>query len=252
MNIAGKTYKRGLYCHAVSDVLIKLPSAAKTLFAEIGVDSNDKTSGGRGSVEFIVRTGDKKLFHSKLTHEGAKALPLKISLNGAKEFSLQIINGGDGIGCDQSDWANARVELEDGTTLWLDDLPILGGKSTSPSTDPLFSFTYNGKSSKELLPNWNLVRNKTKLDPNRIAHTLTWQDPNSGLRIRCNAIQYLDYPTVEWTVYFKNTGTEKTPILENIQALDATFQISGTQQPILHHQTGAPCRQDDYKPMIEI
>jgi hypothetical protein len=32
------------------------------------------------------------------------------------------------------------------------------------------------------------------------------------------------YPTVEWTLYFKNEGTTDTPLLESLQALDTTFQ----------------------------
>ena len=41
------------------------------------------------------------------------------------------------------------------------------------------------------------------------------------MELRCVAIEYHDFPTVEWTVYFKNTGSNDTPILENIQAFDA-------------------------------
>jgi alpha-galactosidase len=40
------------------------------------------------------------------------------------------------------------------------------------------------------------------------------------LELRCVAIDYHDFPTIEWTVYFKNTGSNDTPILENIRALD--------------------------------
>ena len=59
-----------------------------------------------------------------------------------------------------------------------------------------------------------------ELDDRRIEHTLTWTDPESGLVVRCVAIEYRDFPAVEWTLYFRNTGTADTPILENIQALD--------------------------------
>jgi len=54
MNIAGTKYTRGLYCHAVSKVVVRLPGKGKAFNAAIGVDSNEQTRGGRGSVEFIV------------------------------------------------------------------------------------------------------------------------------------------------------------------------------------------------------
>jgi alpha-galactosidase len=248
MNISGNLYKKGLYCHAVSDVLVTLPGKAKTLFSEIGVDTNGDTSGGRGSVEFIVAIGDKELFHSDLIREGRKPQAIKVDLNGVSEFSLKISDGGDGIACDQSDWADIRVEMEDGSILWLDELPILNEGKLPLSTDPLFSFTYDGKSSKDLLSNWKFDR-KAKKFADKTAYDLTWNDSQTGLEVRCEAIKYANFPTIEWTVYFKNNGKEKTPILENIQALDALFSIEGTVDPILHHQTGAPSRQDDYKPM---
>ncbi|MBR5605479.1 MAG: NPCBM/NEW2 domain-containing protein, partial [Verrucomicrobia bacterium] len=90
MNISGKIYKKGLYCHAVSDVLVTLPGKAKTLFSDIGVDTNGDTSGGRGSVEFIVSIGDKELFHSELIREGRMPQSIKVDLDGASEFSLKI------------------------------------------------------------------------------------------------------------------------------------------------------------------
>jgi hypothetical protein len=33
------------------------------------------------------------------------------------------------------------------------------------------------------------------------------------------SVAYQDFPTVEWTVYLKNTGTKETPILEEIELL---------------------------------
>ena len=40
----------------------------------------------------------------------------------------------------------------------------------------------------------------------------------------CVATEYADFPVVEWTVWLKNTGDKDTPLLENIQGLDARFE----------------------------
>ena len=90
------------------------------------------------------------------------------------------------------------------------------GKSNLP-----FSFTYGGRPSAPLLAEWPVKVADERLDANRTRRTLTWTDPKTGLEVRCVAVEYVDYPAVEWTVYFKNTGTTNTPILEKIQGVDA-------------------------------
>ena len=62
LTIAGKPYRRGLFCHAVSKVVVQLPSPGKSFSAVVGVDTNEQTSGGRGSVVFSVHAGEKELF----------------------------------------------------------------------------------------------------------------------------------------------------------------------------------------------
>ncbi|HKI69652.1 MAG TPA: NPCBM/NEW2 domain-containing protein, partial [Verrucomicrobiae bacterium] len=153
LNIAGVPYTHGLYCHAFSKVVVRLPGPAEAFTSIIGVDSNDETSGGRGSVHFSVVTDGKVQFKSKEMHEGIAGVPVKVNLNGAKEFVLQVDDAGDGISCDQSDWADARVKLKDGRELWLADLGF--GKETF-SKGPPFSFVYGGKSSTELLRDWKV------------------------------------------------------------------------------------------------
>ena len=64
------------------------------------------------------------------------------------------------------------------------------------------------------------------------------------------AVEYRDFPTVEWTLYFKNTGTADTPILADIQALDATFEPR--RQGRVHAappHAAVPCLPNDYEPL---
>ena len=58
-----------------------------------------------------------------------------------------------------------------------------------------------------------------QLDGQRTEHTLTYTDPKTGLVVRCVGIEYRDFPTVEWTLYFKNASDKDTPILADIQAV---------------------------------
>ena len=70
MRLADMEYTRGLYCHAFSKIIVRLPSPGASFSAIVGVDSNEQTSGGRGSVDFSVSVGGKEKFRSGVMREG--------------------------------------------------------------------------------------------------------------------------------------------------------------------------------------
>ena len=101
-----------------------------------------------------------------------------------------------------------------------------------------FSFTYDGQPSTRLLSEWPAKAADERLDANRTRRTLTWTDPKSGLEVKCIAVDYADYPAAEWTVWFRNTGKSDTPILKDIQGLDAKFTRPGDGEFTLHGNKG--------------
>jgi alpha-galactosidase len=111
-----------------------------------------------------------------------------------------------------------------------------------------FSFLYGGKSSSDLLKNWNLKTSSRKVDSARSERTLSYTDSATGLELRCVAATYDDFPTVEWTLYFKNAGSADTPILENIQALDIALERGEKGEFLLHHNRGSIAQKNDYEP----
>ena len=111
-----------------------------------------------------------------------------------------------------------------------------------------FSFVYDGHSSDELLAVWPKKTARKKLDSSRTQHTLTWTDPRTGLEVRCVAVEYSDFPVAEWTVFLKNTGQADTPILENLQALDAKFERGAEGEFTLHGNKGDWCVPQSYEP----
>ena len=248
LRLGDKEYSHGFYCHAPSKIIVRLPSPGASFSAIVGVDSNEQTSGGRGSVDFSVNVGGAEKFRSGVMREGTPARPVNVDLGGATEFVLRIEETPDGISCDQGDWVEAKVTLQDGRELWLADLPLREGERVPCSTEPPFSFRYGGKPSGELLPAWKLERNSRKLDETRTERTLVWTDPQTGLQVLCAAIEYADFPTVEWTVHFKNTGTTDTPILSDIQAVDLHLAHTGQGEFVLNHHAGDNCSPDSYEP----
>jgi len=254
MKIGDKEYRRGLYCHAVSQVDVHLPGPGKRFTAVVGLDHNDDTARGKGSVIFTVKVKDQVAFQSDVMCFGTPGRVVNVDLGGTDTFTLEIGDAGDGIGWDQSDWADARVTLADGREFWLGDTPLRDHRADAglppiPRTSALpISFVYDGQSSDNLLAVWPKKTARKKLDSSCTQHTLTWTDPRTGLQVRCVAVEYGDFPVTEWTVFLKNTGQADSPILENLQALDSTFERGAEGEFILHGNKGDWCAPQSYEP----
>lgn len=249
LKIGEQRFDSGLFCHAPSRILARLHGPGKLFSATIGVDNNEHTSGGTGSVIFSVTVGGQERYRSEVMRGAMPGVPIEVPLNGATEFLLEISDGGDGISCDQADWADAKVTLDDGRIIWLAEMPMPGGPVLAEPGRLPFSFTYGGTPSAELLQSWTLNRQRVNLDETRIGHTLVWTDPKTSLEVRCDAVQYVNYPTIEWTLYFRNAGDKKTPIIENIQALDIQMVRGDLGEYTLHHAVGSQCSARDYAPL---
>jgi alpha-galactosidase len=79
--------------------------------------------------------------------------------------------------------------------------------------------------------------------------TVTWTDPQTGLAVRAEVNVHHDFPAVEWVLYFQNTGPSDTPILENIQALDAALPLGAGERCVVRYAKGSLCSRDDFAPM---
>jgi alpha-galactosidase len=254
LRIGNKVYDRGLHFPKVGEVVVHLPEPGKSFDALTGVDSNDLgyySNRGEGSVIASVEVNGVKAFTSSVMREGMAAVPVHVSLKGAEEFILEVMGTGQGtvfgVDFDQADWADARVTLEDGAVVWLDRLPI--GPLPRPYTTKVpFSFQYDGRLSSTFLRTWRVERSVSKPDSQRTKHTLVYTDPRTGLEVRCVAVVYSDFPVVEWTMYFKNTGTADTPILENIEPLDTSFERNNDAEFVLHYNKGSSATPTDFEP----
>ncbi len=245
------TYERGIYTHANSHVVVRLPGPAKTFSAVFGVDNNHSTSGGRGSARFHVLLGEKEVYTSEIMHGGDPGVAISLELGGATEFTLKVDDAGDGISCDQAEWADAAVTLADGTKLMLDEMVIHDPRYVTTLTDePPFSFYYGETSSWELLKKWPRTYAVRELEKGKTQRTVTYTDPETGLRVTCVAVAYADFPTVEWTVYFENTGKKDTPILREIRAADVVFPQIVADHMKLRYAVGSPSSMEDYRPLM--
>ncbi|MHB8523911.1 MAG: NPCBM/NEW2 domain-containing protein, partial [Limisphaerales bacterium] len=83
MKIGDKEYSRGLYCHAVSKVDVSLPGPGKIFTAVVGLDHNEDTPRGKGSVVFTVKVRDKVAFQSGVMRIGTPGREVSVDLGGA-------------------------------------------------------------------------------------------------------------------------------------------------------------------------
>ncbi len=117
-------------------------------------------------------------------------------------------------------------------------------------TVPPFSFKYGGKDSRSIMGGWGRNTSSRKLDDDRTEHTITWTDPKSGLVVALVAVDYRDFPTIEWTLHFKNTGTVDAPLLNYVFALDTQFQREQQGEFSLHAFNGSTASPSDYGPRL--
>jgi alpha-galactosidase len=124
-----------------------------------------------------------------------------------------------------------------------------------------FSFTYNGMPSYDFLKKWVFKNSKKEIDAIRTEHTLIWRDSETKLQVKLSGIEYMDFPVVEWTMYFTNESKSDSPVLENIQALDIQltrpeekavdlrYDQTGEAEFILHHHVGDIFRNNNFAPL---
>ena len=183
--------------------------------------------------------------------EGMPGVPVSVDLGGATEFMLEVGDAGDGIACDQADWADAKVDAGRRRDRLAGRSADHRGQSRARThTEPPFSFIYGGKPSAELLKTWKLKRSSKKLDEQRTQRTLTWTDPKTGLVVRCvgGRVPATSRPS-------SGRSTSRTPARPTRRSSRTSrrstsrFERGAEGEFVLHHDTGSPCTPTDYQPL---
>lgn len=246
LRIGSQTYAHGLGTHAFSEIAVAVPKGATRFNAVVGVDHNEDTQGTRGSVQFIIELSGKEIFHSGTLKGSDAALPVSVDLpSGAGEIILKVSDAGDGVACDQADWADARFVMAEGGERWLDDgQPNLLLQGSVPP----FSFTYAGKTSSALLPTWPRTF-QTRDYPDRFERQVRWQDPQTGLAVSAVVQTFKRYPAADWVLHFENCGTQDIPVLENVQVVDVGLATGTAKNPAkLNQLRGDSCGEESFTP----
>jgi alpha-galactosidase len=115
-----------------------------------------------------------------------------------------------------------------------------------------FSFVFGGKDSATLLQSWPHRLETRTIDTSRRSYVLTWTEPGQGLEVRCQAVVYSDFPVVEWTVYLRNTGSKKSPIVERLQGIDVFLERANEGEFVLRGAKGDTFAADLYEPFERV
>ena len=109
-----------------------------------------------------------------------------------------------------------RPEDMEKSRLWL------GRRMSAPETLP-FSFVYGGQKNRGIPQAWNPVLSQRRIDANLVETVVEGSDPKTGLAVRVEITQYQDYPVVEWVVWLSNKGSQASPLIQDLLALDGVF-----------------------------
>jgi len=245
IQIKKRKFKHGLGTHANSELLLRLPPDAREFRAFAGIDNNFDTEGVRGTVQFSVEIAGRAVFRTPVLRGTNAPVPVRVALPpDTRELVLKVDATADGAAYDQADWADARVITGDGKTHWAD----AGAQPFTRTVRP-FSFRYGGAPAGAILRGWNR-RADTSETPTRTLHTASWTDPNTSLRVNATVTAFKRYPAVEWVLEFENLGTEDTPLIEHVQALDLQLRTGYSRKPVVvHHLTGDVCGERSFMPL---
>ena len=111
-----------------------------------------------------------------------------------------------------------------------------------------FSFQYGDASSRGFLDGWDAQHTSETIDKSRTRHTLTLVDPKTQLQVRAVAVEYHDFPAIEWTLHFRNDGPSDTPLLSKISSVDFQVSRDAGWEYVLHHNKGARASGSDFEP----
>ena len=237
--LAGETHASGFGAHADSEILVTLNRPGARLTGLAGVDDNWSTRAhGSAPVVFSVEVEGRPVWTSGRQTEKSAPARLDVALGGVTRFTLRA-TAPEGINRAHADWTDLVVTLDDGAAVPLGEpLPLVSG--------PCFSFTCDGRPSRELLGDWTLREEHADARDDTPSHRLAWTDPRTSLTCVLELKTYRDFPVVEWVVRLRNDGGAPTPILEDVRSMDLRLDVG--LDMVLHHQDGDYCTPDSYQP----
>ena len=125
--LGGVTYPHAVPLQSDRDFTINVKGQALRFQSMVGID--DAVPAGRGSVIFGLWVDGKKVADSGLIKGGDAPRLLAADLKGAATLVLAVIDGNDGTGNDNADWAGALITMAPGFR----DRPVVAARPVEPA-----------------------------------------------------------------------------------------------------------------------
>ena len=143
LQLGERVFETGLGHHAPGELVLSLPVGQyKAFHCVAGVHWQ---GGGRGSVILQVFVDGEKQFDSGVINDSSAPQVLDIPIRGARELRLAALDGGDGIACDMTDWADARLVREAGVMCFGGPRVVLSGMGAPAATTDFLGFSLLGR-----------------------------------------------------------------------------------------------------------
>ncbi len=84
-----------------------------------------------------------------------------------------------------------------------------------------------GRRFPEFIGDWDKKVDESADDADNKLLTLTYTQPDDKVVARADILLYKDFPAVDWVVNFENQNSSDSPVISNIQALDAPLGLHG-------------------------
>ena len=280
IRLGGRTYARGLCCHAPASLRINAGKPVSRFTASVNItdllsrDPHEEYNSGPlwPKARVIAYDGEGKVLYCSGLLAGGAGEAVGFDLNGASNFILTVAGvrpgesgefkpenwsgpAGDAASGEINEWCDmcfgdAKLVFADGTEQYLNEL-TMEYRLLPDMTEPPFSFIYGGRKSGDFLSGWRRATASEPLPGGRTKHIVTYADPETALEVRFEAVAYDGHPAFEWTLYFKNNGAADTPEIGDINALDLPLERGYGAEYMLHYNLGGVCRFDDYHPYTE-
>lgn len=124
VEVAGLTrteLAKGLGTHSPAEIVYDLGGKYQRFESYIGVPGQVSLDGW-GTVTFEVVTDGQKVYESPTLRGGGTYKQVALDVAGVSELKLIVTDAGDGQGCDQAAWGDAKVIDADGSVIYLSDL----------------------------------------------------------------------------------------------------------------------------------
>ena len=112
---------------------------------------------------------------------------------------------------------------------------------------PPFSFNYGEHPSAEFLASWRREVGTGGNEDGFMTETYLYAGAD-GLSVQAELKVHSDFPALEWVIHLKNNGAADTPLVEGLQALDATIPLLASARCALRYSKGALCLPEDFMP----